>query len=75
MKTFTVKTEYANYPNCKLRMEKYADNNHIALQVFSDEEGPIATLTVNLPAVNKYKEVYSFVQNTAFNLQKKNMLQ
>lgn len=66
MTTFTVKTRWATYDNCGLVMNYYADNNHIALSVFSPEEGPIANITVNLPQLKLYKNECAFVDTNNF---------
>lgn len=37
-----------DYENCYLVVSKYVSNDNTAIQLMSDTEGPIATLTVNL---------------------------
>ena len=50
MKEFTVTTLFGK-TRCTMSASKYADKaGHIALQLWCDE-GPFATLTVNLPGV------------------------
>lgn len=48
MKTFTLKTEYGTYENCYLLKGNYMADNSIALEIWNDEEGPIANLTTCL---------------------------
>lgn len=55
--TFNVKTRYADYPNCILSVRKYANNDHVAISVFSPEEGQIADITVNISGIeNRYTD-------------------
>ena len=49
--TFDVKTRWATYPKCYLRIGKYANNDHVAISVWSAEEGPIADITVNIRGI------------------------
>jgi len=42
----TFKTKYATYENCQWNACKYGNGN-LALQVVSEEEGPICVCTVN----------------------------
>ena len=51
--TFDVKTEYATYSNCILEVNRYANNDHIAISIFSLDEGPIAGLTVNIDGIER----------------------
>ena len=55
--TFTVKTMYAEYPNCLLSVRRYANNNHIAISVYSPEEGPIADITVNIRGIENQTDI------------------
>ena len=66
MKTFTVKTRYASYENCVLVMDEYCDNDHIALMIFSETEGPIASITVNLASTDKCPKNYGYVDTNNF---------
>lgn len=66
MTAFAVKTRWTTYDNCELVMNRYADNNHVALSVFSPEEGPIANITVNLPSLKHYKDDCAFVDTNNF---------
>lgn len=43
---FTFKLECGSWENCQFAPGRYRDGN-LALQVFSEEEGPICTLSVN----------------------------
>lgn len=56
---FTVTTEYETYPNCTMSLREYA-NGHAAIQLYC-EEGPLATLTVNIPGIERYDNNYSCV--------------
>ncbi len=49
MNNMTVITEYATYKECRLIVAKYRANDGLAIQIWNDEEGPIASLTVCLP--------------------------
>ena len=42
----TFKTKYGEYPNCEFKTGKYPNGN-LALQVVSEDEGPITICTVN----------------------------
>lgn len=48
MKTYKVKTFYGEY-NVVLTGAHYTHGNRLAIQLVDPEEGPFATLTVNLP--------------------------
>lgn len=50
--TFTVKTPYATYEGCHFSVNEYANNDHIAIEIWSDTDGPIADLTVNVNGIN-----------------------
>lgn len=45
MKTFTLTTDYATYENCYLLTAKYMADNSMSIEVWNDEDGPIADLT------------------------------
>ena len=64
--TFTTKTRWAKYDGCFLQANQYADNCHIALSVWSYEEGPIADLTVNIGDTRFYSENCGFVDTNNF---------
>lgn len=49
MKTFNVKTEYGIYKDCHFVKGNYKANDSVALEIWNEEDGPIATLTVCLP--------------------------
>lgn len=66
MKKFDVITRYATYPNCYLNLAEYADNNHIYLSVWSEEEGPISNLTVNVRGIEAYPKNFSCVDINNF---------
>ena len=42
----TFKTQYGEYPNCEFKTGQYGNGN-LALQVVSQDEGPICICTVN----------------------------
>ena len=46
MKKFTYKSKYGTYQNCVFVKGKY-ENGNLALQIISNEEGPITTVTIN----------------------------
>lgn len=55
-----------DYNICNISIEKYANNNNIAIQLYSDSEGypePFATLTVNLVPLNSDKLAYIDANN------------
>ena len=58
---FTVKTEFGNYPNCFFEINKYRDNDHIAVSIFSSEEGPFSPVTVNISGIERFPKNYSCV--------------
>jgi len=66
MKTFNVQTSYATYPDCHLVVDAYQNNGHIALEIWSDEEGPITNLTVNIAGVESMPENVSCVDTNNF---------
>ena len=47
--TYTLKTQFATYENCHLSRNSYRDNGRIYLELWNEEDGPIAVLTVNIP--------------------------
>ena len=63
---FTINTRYGTVSDCVLTMDRYTDNNHIAVSIFSLSEGPYARLTVNLPGVESFPENFSFVDSNNF---------
>lgn len=65
MKTFDVTTLFGTEPNCSLSASRYADNDHIALQVWC-EDGPFADLTVNLPETIRYPKNFGYVNTNNF---------
>lgn len=60
MKLYTYTSFGECYSKCYLRKSNYINNNNIALELYNDELGPIAMLTVN---VNKLPEGYIQVKN------------
>lgn len=44
-KTFDVETEFATYKDCYFMIAHYAMDNSLALEIWNDEDGPIADLT------------------------------
>lgn len=52
MKTFDVKTPYATYKNCRFIKSTYTLGGALALQIWNDDDGPIATITVNLDVID-----------------------
>ena len=66
MKTFEVKIRWSTTPDCYLSVEKYAANDHIAISIWSESEGPFADLTVNLSETAKYPKHYGYVDVNNF---------
>ena len=64
--TFEVSTPYSHVTDCVLMSDRYSNNNHIAIEIYSIEEGPFADITVNLPETSKYPENYGFVDTNNF---------
>ena len=62
---FDVSTKYEKYRDCIISQAKYANNGHIALEIWN-EEGPITNLTVNLAETRNYPENYGFVDTNNF---------
>lgn len=59
MKEFKVITMFGT-ETCTMSANKYADNGHIALQLWC-EDGPFATLTVNLRETRKQPAECAFI--------------
>ena len=59
MKEFTVNTDYGTYEHCTYSKEQYR-NKHVAIELYCDE-GPLATLTVNIPGIEAFPENYSCI--------------
>lgn len=66
MKTFDVQTRWATYPNCYLTVNQYGNNGHIAVSIWSDEEGPIADITVNVAGIESMPKNVSAVDINNF---------
>jgi hypothetical protein len=47
IKTFELKLAFGTYPNCYFVPSRYRSNNNLALQIQSEDEGPICVCTVN----------------------------
>ena len=60
MKTFNFETFFANYENCMFSLNKYRANDALAIQIWNEEDGPIAVLTVCIPEY-KLKENETFI--------------
>lgn len=60
-KTFTLKTLWGTYNDITVSSRRYADNDSLAVQLFSLSEGPFATLTVNLDETKNLGENEAFV--------------
>ena len=46
MSTFTYKSKYGEYKNCFFQTGRYLNGN-LAIEIWSNEEGPITKVTVN----------------------------
>ncbi len=66
MKTFEVRTQWSHCTDCVLTLNRYADNDHIAVCVYSLSEGPFAHLTVNLDATDEFPKNFGFVDTNNF---------
>ncbi len=66
MTTFEARTRFTTDPNCILCMNRYANNGHVALSIFSLTDGPFANLTVNLPEADGFPKNFSFVDTNNF---------
>lgn len=64
-KTFDLPTLFGIEKDCSLSVGRYANNNHIAIEIWC-ADGPYATLTVNLPDAKRYPENYAFVDTNNF---------
>lgn len=64
-KTFDVVTRFGTEKNCSLSVGRYADNDHIAIQIWC-ADGPYATLTVNLPETKKHPKNFAYVDVNNF---------
>lgn len=60
MALLKVKTSFATYTDCFLKVDHYVEDNSLAVLLFNKTEGPIATLTVCL-CDNQLKENESYV--------------
>lgn len=60
MALLEIKTSFAIYTDCFLKVNHYMADNALAVLLFSKTEGPIATLTVCL-CDNRLKENESYV--------------
>ena len=48
MALLEVKTSYATYTDCTLRVGQYQMDGSIAAEIFSRREGPVARITVSM---------------------------
>ena len=64
MKTFALKTKYATYENCYFLINSYVASDSVAVDIFSDEEGPIAGLTVYIDEENRGSQAYLDTNNS-----------
>lgn len=63
--TFKINSPFGKEYTCSLDLGEYADNRHIAVQIW-DEEGPYATLTVNLPETRRHPQNFAFLDVNNF---------
>jgi hypothetical protein len=54
---FTYTSKYATYENCMFCVNKYVHTKNLALSIYSEEEGPITTCTINTDHVSKGDEI------------------
>lgn len=47
MNNFTYKSKYGEYKDCWFQVSSYAENDNLAVEIWSAEEGPITRVTVN----------------------------
>ena len=64
-KTINMTTRFGEVRNGCMTMNQYADNKHIALQLW-DEEGPYAGITVNVRGIRAFPENCSAVDVNNF---------
>ena len=57
---FTVNTEYETYNDCIFELNRYTNNDHVAVEIYC-EEGPLASITTNIPGIELYDRNYSCV--------------
>ena len=63
MKTFDLTTEYATYKDCYFIINKYQMSDGVALEIWNDEDGPIARITTCITPVFKANEAYLDTNN------------
>ena len=66
MKTFEINSFFGGSYTCCLELGEYQDNRHIAVQVWDVEDGPYATLTVNLPETRRHPQNFAFLDTNNF---------
>lgn len=66
MKTFDIKTRWGTTTDCVLSSGAYRNNNHVALSIFSLEDGPFANITVNVDRIEKYPKNFSCIDVNNF---------
>lgn len=63
MKKFDLTTEYATYKDCYFIINKYQKSDSVALEIWNDEDGPIARITTYITQVFKANEAYLDTNN------------
>lgn len=66
METFEVNTQWSHNPNCILTLGRYQNNDHIAVSVYSLDEGPFANITVNIDSTDSQPKNFGFVDTNNF---------
>lgn len=64
--TFEVNTMWGTTPDCFLNVSRYSNNDHIAISVWSESEGPFSGLTVNLRETIRYPKNFGYVDTNNF---------
>lgn len=54
---FTYTSKHATYENCMFCVNRYVNNYNLALSIYSENEGPITTCTINTEHISKADEI------------------
>ena len=65
MKTFEINSFFGGSYTCCLELSEYQNNRHIAVQIW-EEEGPYASLTVNLPETRRHPKNWAYLDVNNF---------
>lgn len=56
-----IETQYETYTDCHLTIRNYSYSGDLAIQIWNEEDGPIAALTVCLPDERRPKENEAYI--------------